>query len=224
MTGIRQAVALAAGGEYACAVLASGSTECWGEGGFGDLGDGKTKSSDIPVKVTGLTDATSVAADINHGESQVCAERVSGSIDCWGGGFQGQLGNDASEEAPATTPVLVQGISNARNVAAGNSGTCAALSGGEVDCWGSNYLGQLGDGTTSGPETCGLAESPFSCSRVPVSVSDIAQATAVSAGEYNACALLTSGGVDCWGSNEEGQLGDGTTTSSATPVAVDGLG
>ena len=95
-------------------------------------------------------------------------------------------------------------------VAAGIQHSCAVLSDGTVNCWGSNFSGQLGDGSTTD-------------STSPVIVDGITIATQVSAGADHSCALLSGGTVKCWGNNGDGQLGDGTTTNSSSPVSVSGI-
>ena len=235
VTGITEATGVSAGGEYACALLSSGNADCWGENGGGELGDGENKDSSTPVKVKGLASATSITAAVSHGESHVCALYSGGSIDCWGAGGSGDLGNGTTgaEECGGAlsfsptcdlTPVSVHAITTGSSVSAGSADTCAVLSSGKVDCWGFNDEGELGDGTDSGPETCGEPEDRFACSLVPVSVNGITQATAVSAGSDYACALLSSGSVECWGENESGELGDGTNKDSSVPVPVIGFG
>ena len=92
-------------------------------------------------------------------------------------------------------------------VAAGGDHSCALRGDGTVSCWGENFTGALGDGTTTD-------------SRVPVAVIGIANATAIAASNFQTCALLADGGVSCWGFNGQGQLGNGTTTDSSVPASA----
>ena len=105
-------------------------------------------------------------------------------------------------------------LSGAATVVAGESHACALTGGGGVDCWGSNTEGELGDNTTvtSGAPVVVLGAG---------GTGTLSGATIIAAGEVHTCALLDTGGVDCWGLNASGQLGNGTLTTSYTPIAVD---
>jgi alpha-tubulin suppressor-like RCC1 family protein len=233
------ATAIAAGGSASCALVENGGIDCWGYNGDGGLGDGTDTGPDsclvsstnanepcstTPVAVSGITNATAIAA----GGGSTCALLAGGSVDCWGDNSSGELGDgtdagpDSCGHSPCgTAPGAVSGITGASAITSGYSSSCALLSGGSVECWGGNSSGELGDGTDTGPDSCGYG----GCSTTPVAVSGITNATAIAAGGDSTCALFSDGGVDCWGDNTGGELGNDTTGGeSTTPVAVSGLG
>jgi alpha-tubulin suppressor-like RCC1 family protein len=144
------------------------------------------------------------------GSFHSCALRRGGSVHCWGNNARGELGNEAVGTS-SRHPVVVSGISDAVQISAGESHTCALVESGRVACWGSNTFGQMGDGSWVSPV------------RVPVWVSGISDAIAISAGGGHTCALRRDGGVSCWGRNADGELGDGTTDDPLVPVDVVGL-
>jgi alpha-tubulin suppressor-like RCC1 family protein len=215
---ISNATAVAGGEEYTCAALSSGHIECWGRNYWDQLGNGTEANSSVPVEVAGLANASAVVAGSDH----TCAILSSSHVQCWGDNTYGQLGDATTTDAE--TPVEVEAITNAARLAAGEYHTCAVLLTGHVDCWGSNGAGQLGDGTSSGPEQCERSNAIFlPCATTPVEVQAITTAIAAAAGGDHTCALLASGHVDCWGANNVGQLGNGTTTSASAPVEATGL-
>lgn len=199
--------AIAAGGSHTCAVTSSGGVKCWGENGFGQLGDGTSTDRSTPVDVSEL--ASGILA-INLGANHSCALTNGGGIKCWGSNYFGQLGDGSLINR--YIPVEVSGLtSGGQAIAAGMNHTCAVLSGGEIWCWGANWYGQLGNGSLTRRS-------------IPVDVSRLASGVqAIQVGFNHTCALLGSGGVQCWGYNTFGQLGDGTSIQRGTPVDVSGL-
>ncbi len=196
------------GGEFFyCLLTKSGGAQCWGTNEYGQLGDGTTTTALDPVNVVGLT---SGVAAISAGTDHACALTTSGGVTCWGKNTSGQLGDGTTTNR--TTPVNVSGLtSGVVAISSGGDHTCALTASGGVKCWGENSNAQLGDGTTVDRLT-------------PVDVSGLTTGvTAISAGGQHTCALLASGGVKCWGYNGQGQLGDGTFVSRATPTDVSGL-
>lgn len=203
--GVSQAVSISAGASSACALLTNGIVQCWGSNRGANLGDGTTVDRATPVTVAGVSQATIVSAGGGH----TCARLVTEQIQCWGSNLDGELG--AGANANGLTPVYVSNMTQAVSVAAGDYNACAILLDGTLKCWGANDTGQLGNGTTS---LYGFT---------PVNVLDISNATSVAIGWNSVCALLTTGGLQCWGDNRYGQLGDGTTQSSSKPVTVVGF-
>ncbi len=202
-------VALGAGDNDTCAVLASGGIKCWGTNDFGELGDATTIERDSPVDVAGLDSAaTAVTSRLGH----TCALLATGAVECWGRGLEGELDNGS--ELSSSAPVFVSGLtSGAIGVAAGSLHTCAALATGGVKCWGQDDSGEVGDGTFSPTNRL-----------KPVNVLGLTDAVvAITAGNAHTCVLTKLGGVKCWGTNNHGQLGDGTTIARNTPVNVVGL-
>jgi alpha-tubulin suppressor-like RCC1 family protein len=186
-----------------CALLSTGHIDCWGFNGSGELGNGTTTSSDVPVAAIGITSAKAVTSDDDGGS--YCALLSTGHVDCWGYNGFGELGNGTT--TTYTLPVPVKNISTARTVIGGDYAFCARLSTGHVDCWGDNGLGELGNGTETSSD-------------VPVAVHVITNAAAVISGYNDFCALLSTSHVDCWGNNGSGELGNGTFKNSDVPVAV----
>ena len=211
VSGLGGAVqAITAGGFHTCALL-GGSVRCWGRNTSGQLGDGTTTNRSTPVYASGLAGPVQVLA---AGEYHTCALLGGGGVRCWGRNTSGQLGDGTMSDR--TTPVNVSGLSTGvLALAAGGSHTCALVGASGVKCWGDNASGQLGDGTTTNRTT------PVSISGRPGS---LGRARALAGGGSHTCALFIGGGVQCWGANGSGQLGDGTQTPRPAPVDVTGLG
>jgi len=238
ITLVTDFVSVAGGVRHSCGARASGQASCWGDQSEGQLGNGTTSmfsdrtapddvegitnaeqictgaligcvrtatgtvacwgrdmgasgdDTDEPTVVAGVSDAT----DIGCGAATVCAALDDGTAVCWGGSFS------------AASPI--SGVTDAVEVAAGQAHGCARTSSGAVQCWGLNNLGQLGDGT--GTDSVGTA----------VSVSGLTDAVQIAAYDHHTCAVRATGDVVCWGGNDAGQLGNGTTIDAGEPVGV----
>ncbi|MBI9001108.1 hypothetical protein M0E87_11890 [Corynebacterium sp. CCM 9185] len=198
---------IATGGSYTCAIITDGTVQCWGYNRFGQLGNGTTVDSATPMTVTRLSGpATALSTSGGH----TCVLIEDGSVECWGINSHGELG--ARPGNHSSTPVTITGLSGpATAVSAGGGHTCVLINDGSVQCWGRNDEGQLGDGTTRD-------------STKPVTVRGLGgTAVAVTAGGKHTCALIDGGDIRCWGSNYNGQLGNGRADDSTQPVKVRGI-
>lgn len=201
---------LGAGEAHACGLLADGGLRCWGRNSDGQLGDGTVgidRPSPRPVALQSA--ALSLAAGAGHN----CALLDDGQPACWGKNDKGQLGT-GDYKSPKLLPTRVQGLDDVVQVAAGGSSsdgshTCALRADGNVFCWGYNEHDQIGNEhvTATGASR-------------PVMVQGLKGITVISAGISHTCALRSDGTVWCWGRNNNGQLGDGSTADSRVPTSA----
>lgn len=196
--------AIAAGERHTCALTMGGGVRCWGNNHDGELGDGTRTDRVTPVDVVGLT---SGVAAIAVGWRHSCALTTNGVVKCWGNNHDGQLGDGTTVDR--MMPVEVVGLSGGvKAIAARWRHTCALTAAGGVKCWGGNHHGEVGDGTRTDRNK-------------PVDVAGLTSGVkAIASGWRHICALMTTGEVKCWGSNHEGQLGDGTGIDRKAPVDV----
>lgn len=201
-----------------CAVTA-GVLTCWGENNYQQLAQpldgGFGSSTPIVVSLPDSKKALQSASGYGH----TCAVLDDGTVACWGYNYFGQCGTPG--ETPPydqPLPVIVTGLSNITQVAAGSYHSCALSQTGTVQCWGYNYQGALGNGGWDGGY-----EDPIP---VPVLLPTGRKATQIVAGMYSSCALLDDGTVACWGFDTYGQAGiepDGGVDVVATPVLIPGI-
>lgn len=212
VSGLSSGVARVAVGEnHTCAVTTAGGLKCWGDDSLGQLGNDATLSSrPIPLDVLGLTSGvTSVSAGTYHN----CAVTSVGGLKCWGYDGNGQLGNDAAT-TNKPTPVDVLGMtSGVASVSTGGAHTCAVTISGGLKCWGDDTFGQVGN------------DAALVQQATPVNVLGLASGVAsISVGGNHTCAVTTGGGLQCWGRDTSGQLGNDVALSDKpTPVDVLGL-
>jgi YD repeat-containing protein len=200
--------AIAAGNGHNVALKSDGNAWAWGYNSNSQLGDGTFTNRTIPVEVTVLSsDVAAVAAGGYH----TVALKSNGSVWAWGSIEMSQLGDGTTDDK--NTPVPVSNLSSGVTaIAAGHFQTVALKSNGSAWAWGYNGGGQLGDGTYTDRST-------------PVPVTGLLSGViAIDTGSHHMAALKTDGSVWAWGLNNYGQLGDGTTDSSATPVSVSTIG
>ena len=202
VTGRAPLPQLVGGGLSTCAVM-SGGLRCWGDDASGQLGIGSTLPRHVstPVPTLGAS-----ALTLASGNAFACATTAS-AVYCWGENALGQVGI-GNVVTPQQTPVMIS-ASSATTIASGRDHTCL-LRGGAVQCWGDNSYGQLGDGTTN----------PH---RAPTPTLALARpAIDLGAGGRETCALLDDGRVQCWGENNNGELGTGTASAgpNGTPQLV----
>jgi alpha-tubulin suppressor-like RCC1 family protein len=239
---------VAGGNMHTCGIAIDKTVECWGKNGNGELGDGTLVDRDLPAKVIGISNATAISTgngrtcaiangaakcwgtnpgngtgnspvpvqiaalssnvtDISVGAGEHSCAVANGNAWCWGSNNYGQLGDNTLVSKSA--PVMVVGSSGATAISVGDTHTCLLRSG-SAYCTGSN-AGKLGNGTTADTKTL----TPVLNLGNPNS--------SIVAGSSHSCAITSAGAVRCWGANNFGQLGDGTTVEKLKAAPVSGI-
>jgi len=214
-------VQVVTGFDHACALFESGKVRCWGYPQHGALGYGNTTvigdselpTEDVPVGGT--------VVQLAAGSYHTCALLDNGKVRCWGEGDEGRLGygnieDIGDDELPAAAGDVDVG-GTVRQIVAGGAHTCALLDSGAVRCWGYGLRGSLGYGDIA---DIGDDEAPSQAGDVELG----GTATQIAAGERHTCAIMTSGGLKCWGFGSDGQLGYANTDdigTAGTPAEVD---
>lgn len=219
LSSITNVTLISAGSDFALALLSDcggcgGTVVAWGDNSHGQLGDGTTTNSSVPVPVVGLTGVKAISA----GGAHALALLANGTVMAWGSNSNGQLGDGTTTDSDV--PVPVQGVTGATTVQAGgdfSTATVPIFSGwqappaGTLMVWGGNAHGQLGIGSTTDSD-------------LPVPVTALgAKVRSVRAGPDFTLAILANWTVQAWGDNADGQLGNGTTTDSDVPEPIGGI-
>lgn len=213
------AVEVSCGAQHTCARTVSGDVRCWGTSIAGEIGNGFAGTM---IEKSPLPSVLSGAEQVVAGNAQTCA-LVSGSVRCWGGGAAGLLGDGV---LPGPSSVLVAttvpGLAGILQLGASGQAVCALTAERRVKCWGFGLGGQLGYLPTTTCRLTGGSTPP--CSAIPTEVPDVRDVGEIAFGAEHACVRTqTSGTLMCWGVNNYGQLGDGTTIGRWEAREVAGL-
>jgi alpha-tubulin suppressor-like RCC1 family protein len=215
---------LAGGDQHFCMVRSDGTVWCWGANDAGQLGDGTTQDRATPTQVK--TPAGKSFIEVRVSENHSCALAIDNTVWCWGGNDTGQLGvvdSSGNPVADSPLPIQVQAVAGtppsltftpllAKHISAGGKHTCAIDMNEGLECWGENADGQAGQ---QPPSAGGTADDVFYPTPVPGLAEGVVD---VSLNDESSACLKDDGSVFTFGGNANGQLGDGTTTSSYTPV------
>jgi alpha-tubulin suppressor-like RCC1 family protein len=209
------AISLTLGYSNSCAIVDTGAIYCWGRNNQGQLGVGNLTDQNYPTKVSLPNGRYALA--IEAGDYHVCAILDDYSIKCWGQNTFGQLGNGNIDDKNSPTSVILSGLNNPIQISAGGSSTCALFDNGQIKCWGSNYNGELGLGSS------GSSNSQQNSPQTLTAISHL-DSSQVTVGTNFACALFHDGAPRCWGIGTSGQLGSGVSSSNSVPVLVKDYG
>lgn len=192
------------GFNYVCAIKNDGTLWCWGSNDVGQIGDGTVGTDrNVPTRVGTWSDWKSIST----GSKTSCGIRNGGTLWCWGSNYYGQIGDNTSNGQKVPTQEDT-GSTNWASVTAGAAHTCALKKDDSLWCWGSNYYGQLGNGTTDDK-------------KIPTQIGNEKNWAMIAAGGTNyTCGLKKNGTLWCWGHNGFGQLGVGTYDGKNTPTQV----
>lgn len=193
-------------GSTACGITTTGALKCWGMNSSGQVGDATTTNKTVP---TLINSGTSYSV-IEMSGSVNCGITTTGVLKCWGANnFYGAVGDGTLVNK--TSPTTINSGTSYSYVAPGLMVTCGITTAGVLKCWGRNNFGAVGDGSTTNR-----------ISPVTVDSGVIYSSVSTEAGVTGTCAITTLGDLKCWGRNDKGNVGDGTTITRTTPVVVDG--
>ncbi len=194
VSGLADAAEIDSGYVHTCVRRTTGAVACWGGNSSGALGTGDTTAANHPVDVAGITGATLVGTGGYHS----CAVSPAG-VQCWGNNYNAQVGNGHEEEQSVTHPATLEGLSGVTALALGAQRTCVATAT-EVRCWGYNNF-------TAG--LLGIENDQLRNMLTPTVVPGITDAATLGSGYDFTCAIRVGGALSCWGSGDDGQMGEG---------------
>ena len=207
---------ISTGHYHTCAVASDDKIYCWGENNNGELGNGSTVDSRVPVAVnmTGVL-AGKTIKQMSVGTYNTCVIASDDKVYCWGSNAYGQVGNNSLTDSNVPVAVNTTGVlagKTIKQISVGHHRACVIASDDKMYCWGNNMGGALGNGSTAD-------------SHIPVSVNMSGVLAGkvirrISIGAFHTCAYASDNKIYCWGSNNYGQLGNNSTANSGVPVAT----
>ncbi|MFM6928361.1 MAG: RCC1 domain-containing protein [Bdellovibrio sp.] len=189
-------------------LIMGGKLKCWGSNNWGTVGDGTAVSKVNPVVIDSGNNYSKVSMG---GYGAACAITSTGVLKCWGSNYSGNVGNGTTTQK--NSPISIDGMQTYKEVSTSFRHTCGITTSDDLKCWGDNSKGQLGDGTATGSTTPIPITSGVKYSKVATS--------GYNGGGYHTCAITTDGDLYCWGSNSNGEVGDGTLVDKSSPVLID---
>lgn len=198
---------ITAGYQHTCSTNSTQVAFCWGNGSAGQLGNGSSLQQSSPVSINMPTGTH--MTQVTTGAFHSCSVSSVGNAYCWGSNSYGQLG--IGSFSSRFNPQVVNTPSGVflTQISAGNAHTCALDNLGSIYCWGEGKWGQVGDSTLITRTTPVLVTLPGGLT-----------ALSISAGGWHTCAVASDQNAYCWGFNEYGQVGSGTSSTEAMPVKV----
>ena len=226
VTGGLTFASVTVGSDHTCGLTTQGTAYCWGQGLLGALGGGleTPQPTFSPTAVSGGLRFKSLSAGSNYS----CGVTTDGKGYCWGLNVFGDLGQGSIVESVVATPTVVAGGLTFSQIATsgtivGYPNTCGLTTSGAAYCWGINQKGQLGD-PSANPGGCDTSPGgPGPCASTPVAIPGGLSFATITVGGRHVCGATTGGAIYCWGANNLGQLGNGTTGDSPHPTAVLGI-
>jgi alpha-tubulin suppressor-like RCC1 family protein len=212
VAGGKKFVAISAGGSHTCAIDTQKAAWCWGENGYGELGNGGTEDSYTPVAVAGKLTFSSISAGA---ASTTCGVATDGKGYCWGSDTYGQIGDGGAVSGQTTdvrkTPTPIAGGATFGSIAVGTQHACGILTSKSVVCWGNGNSGKLGTGNDDEASE-------------PKPVGGSFQFESLDASYTHTCGITTTAQVVCWGSNASGESGSaievGQVAKAPAPAAA----
>jgi alpha-tubulin suppressor-like RCC1 family protein len=207
-TGNAKFASVSVGDVYVCGIALDATAYCWGS--LVPPYDPLFRDTYVPTAVSGGLKFASVSSGLVH----VCGVTTDHHGYCWGSNSQAELGAPTTQTCDGSpcsrAPVLVSGNLLFASIAVGEGFSCGLTTTGSLYCWGANDNGQMGNGSSARSQAA------------PTLISSSLSWSTVTAGQWHACAIATTGDTYCWGNNQDGEIGSGTFGPQPTPALVAG--